>query len=94
MKDEELRILAKMIANEAYVLATPLDFEKLVKDGVLKKIGKSYYTDNVRNLPEHVSKKISSVEQTKKGTKLTFYKETKSIKKLAEDSKKWREEKT
>lgn len=91
MNDEELRILARMMANEAYALATPIDFDKLVKDGVLKRIGKSYYTDNVRNLPEHVSKKISSIEQTKKGKKLIFYKETKSIKKLAEDFKKWRD---
>jgi len=74
MNDEELRIMAKMIANEAYALATPIDFDKLVKDGVLKRIGKSYYTDDLRNLPAHVSKKISSVEQTKKGTKLTFTK--------------------
>lgn len=83
--------MAKMIANEAYALATPIDFEQLLRTGVLKKIGKAYYADNIRNLPERVSKKISSVEQTKKGTKLTFYGEIKSVKKIAEDLKKWRD---
>ena len=91
MKEEELKVLAKLVANEAHALATPIDFDKLVKDGVLMRTGKSYYTDNVRSLPEHVAKKISSIEQTKKGTKLTFYKETKSMKKVAEDFKRWRE---
>lgn len=91
MNYEELRIMAKMIANEAHALATPIDFDLLLKTGVLNKIGKTYYTDNVRSLPEYVAKKISSAEQTKNGTKLTFYKETKSVKKIAEDLKKWRD---
>jgi hypothetical protein len=87
---EEARIMAKGIAKEAHALATPIDFEKLVGDGVLKRHGKSYYTDNLHSLPEHVAKKIKSIAQTKKGIKLSFYKETKSIKKLAEKTKKWR----
>ncbi len=91
MNDEELRIMAKMVANEAHAMATPINIASLLEFGVLRKIGNSYYTDNIHNLPEHVSKKISSVTNTKQGMKLTFYKESKSLKKLAEDLKKWRD---
>lgn len=90
MNDEREKIMTKQqVAEEAHALATPLDFENLVATGVLKQIGKSYYTDNIHTLPEHVVKKISSTEHTKKGIKLSFYKETKSIKNLAEKTKKW-----
>ena len=91
MNDEKLRVLAKKVANEALALSTPIDFDKLVKGGLLKRIGKSYYADNIRKLPKRVAKKILSMEQTKKGTKLIFYKETKSIKKLANNLKQWRD---
>lgn len=91
MNEDEKRIMAKRVADEVYALATPIDLEKLVSDGVLKKYGKSYYTDNLHDLSELVRKKISSITKTKKGMKLSFYKETRSMKKLAEKTKKWRD---
>jgi hypothetical protein len=90
VNEKELRALAKLVANEAHALATPSDFEELEKARLLRKIGKSYYTDNVRNLPEHVAKTISSFEQTKRGFKLTFHKQSRSMKRLSEESKGWR----
>lgn len=74
MNDEEIRKMAEKIEKETEIMSTPIDFEQLEKDGLIKKVGKSYYTDNIHNLPEHVSKKITSSETTKNGTKLTFYK--------------------
>lgn len=87
MRDEERSKLAKAVANEAHILSTPIDFDQLIKDGLIKKIGNSYYTENVRALPDNVAKKIKSVTSTKNGMKLTFYKETKAIIKLAKDTK-------
>ena len=81
MNDEDLK---KKLASEVIMHATPIDFAKLIKDGVIKQIGKSYYTDNIHKLPYHVAQRIKSMAGTKKGTKLTFYKVTKSIKKTAE----------
>ena len=68
--------------------ATPIDFAKLIKDGVIKQIGKSYYTDNIHKLHENVRKKINSMAETKNGIRLTFYKVTKTDIKKAEELKK------
>jgi hypothetical protein len=81
MNDEELR---KEVANKILLYATPIDFAQLIKDGVLKQIGKSYYADNIHKLPDDVIQKIKSVTPTKNGAKLTFCKVTKSIKEIAE----------
>jgi hypothetical protein len=91
VNNEELRSMARKLANEAHALATPIDLPELRSTGVLKKIGNSYYTDNIHNLPENVSKKISAVAKTRHGFRLTFYKETKSVRGLAEDLKEWRD---
>ncbi len=85
MNDEDLK---KKLASEIIKYATPTDLAQLIKDGVIKQIGKSYYTDNIHKLPDDVAKRVKSTVQTKKGTKLTFYKVTKSIKKKAEKLKK------
>ncbi|MDP2842756.1 MAG: hypothetical protein Q8O06_03825 [Acetobacterium sp.] len=90
MANEEREKMRKMLAQEAHILSTPIDFDQLIKDGLLKKIGKSYYVDNIHDLPENVGKRITSVSQTKNGTKVTFSKETKSMKKLADKSEKYR----
>ena len=86
MNEEDLKkmITKEKIASEIIMHATPIDFDQLIKDGVIKQIGKSDYTDNMQKLPYHVAQKIKSVGETKNGLKLTFYKETKSIKKSAE----------
>jgi hypothetical protein len=84
---DELARMRSEWADELKIMATPIDFEQLIKDGLIKRIGKSYYTDSIPNLPEAVAKKIKHISPTKNGEKLTFYKETQKIKKLAEDTK-------
>jgi len=92
MNDEEITKIRKEVAEVAHTLATPIDFDTLVIDGLLKKVGTSYYTENIHALPKNVSKKIKTANQTKNGLKLTFYKETKSMKKLAEKTKHLRDD--
>lgn len=91
MNDEEVEKMRKMLAKESNIMSTPIDFDQLIKDGLLKKIGKSYYTDNIHNLPENVRKRITSVSETKNGIRVTFSKETKSMKKLADKFEKYRD---
>lgn len=79
MDDEMLYNARNKLAAEAQALATPIDFDHLMEDGLIKKIGNSYYTDNIHGLPEIVTKKIQSFKQTRNGLKLTFYKETKAL---------------
>ena len=91
MTNEEISKLAKKVANDAHILSTPMDLDQLLEDGLLKKIGNSYYTDNIHALPDLVVKKVKSSTPTQNGIKLTFYKETKSIQKLADRTKHLRE---
>jgi hypothetical protein len=91
MNDEELEKITKMVANESHIMSTPIDFDQLIRDGLLKRIGKSFYTENSHDLPENVRKRITSVNKTKNGIKVTFSKETKSMKKLADKSKQYRD---
>lgn len=91
MNDEELKKMRKKLANEYHIMSIPIDFDQLIKDGLLKKIGKSYYTDSIHNLPENVSKRIISTSMTKNGIKVTFSKETKSMKKMADKLEKYRD---
>ena len=87
MNDEDLK---KELVREIIIQVTPIDFDKLIKDGVIKKIGKSYYTDSIRKLPADVAKKInfnSLGTKTKNGIRFSFYKDT-STKKATEDLKK------
>jgi len=91
MNDEEVEKMRKMLAKESHIMSTPIDFDQLIKDGLLKRIGKSYYVDNIHNLPENVSKRITSVSETKNGIRVTFSKETKSMKKLADKFEKYRD---
>ena len=90
MNDEEVEKMRKMLAKESHIMSTPIDFDQLIKDGLLKRIGKSYYVDNIHNLPENVSKRITSVSETKNGIRVTFSKETKSMKKMADKFEKYR----
>lgn len=55
-------------------LEKPIDFESLVEIGALIQKGKSYYLGNKDLLPDHVSKKVKSLEKNKNGLKVTFYK--------------------
>lgn len=81
MNDEEM---TREIAKSAHAFAVPIDFEKLINDGVLIKKGKSYYVIDLKALPDIVSKRLKTVTPTKNGLRVTFYKESKSLKKIAE----------
>lgn len=61
---------------------TRIDFEKLIQKGLLRKIGRSYYTDNVRGLPKAVRMKITAIAETKSGIRLTFSQSSKKAQKL------------
>jgi len=91
MKDTKSESLKRSTANQAHILATPIDFNKLVEEGALKKIGQSYYINNLQKIPSQVSYMVSAIEKNKNGFKLTFYKEKKQIKRPAEDSKELRD---
>lgn len=80
MNDEEM---AKEIAKSAQAFSEPIDFEKLIADGLLTRKGKSYYVSDLKVLPENVSKRIKQAVPTKNGLRVTFHKESKSLKKLA-----------
>ena len=71
MNEEEL-------AKSAQAFAEPIDFEKLLEEGLLVKKGKSFYAPKIHALPENISMRIKEAVPTKNGLRVTFYKETKS----------------
>jgi hypothetical protein len=81
MDDEEA---IREIARSAQAYAEPIDFDKLIKDGLLIKKGRSFYIRNLETLPEKVSKRIKSAVITKDGLRVTFHKESKALKRIAE----------
>jgi len=81
---EEINEIKKILGNELRIMSTPIDFDRLVEDGILKQNGKSYYVKNIPDLPEEVSRRVESFVYTKNGIKVTFTRATKSMKKLAE----------
>ena len=62
MNNEEVTKIIKEVAEVAHTLATPIDFDMLAIDGLLKKVGTSYYTENIHALPKNVSKKIKTAK--------------------------------
>lgn len=40
----------------------PIDFEALVRDGTLTKVGAWWAVTNIKTLPEHVSAKVSEMK--------------------------------
>lgn len=67
-------------------LAEPIDFDQLIRDGVLQKSGAWYKVLDYKRLPKHASKKIRAAQLNPDGTvaKLKFAKVTKSFQKLAD----------
>ena len=57
---------------EMLLLATPIDFVALERDGILRKVGDWYEVPDVHKLPEHVSKRISTHRQLRKGLRVKF----------------------
>lgn len=84
MDNEEM---AREIAKSAQAFAEPIDFERLIKEGLLIKKGRSFYVPDLKALPEKVSKRIKVATPTKDGLRVTFHKESKSLKKLAQSLK-------
>ncbi|WLI16616.1 hypothetical protein [Pseudomonas wuhanensis] len=75
--------MAREIAKSAQAFAEAIDFDKLIKDGLLIRKGKSFYATDLKALPETVSRRIKEISATKDGLRVSFYKESKSLKKLA-----------
>lgn len=54
-------------------MKTPIDFDSLIAEGVLKKSGKYYVVQDMNRLPETARKKIVEMEILKSGgTKVKF----------------------
>ncbi len=83
MDEKKVNELGKMVANKAHALSMPLDFDALISKGILKQVGKSYYVESLKRLPEEVRKRIKNVSKGRYGIRVEFYKETKSMAKLA-----------
>lgn len=75
--------MIKKIAESAQAFAEPIDFEKLIKEGILIIKGRSFYVQDIHHLPKKVSKRIKQAVPTKNGIRVTFHKESKKLKKLA-----------
>lgn len=78
---------AQKLARSAEAHSKPIDFEQLLRDGLLIQKGKSYYVPDLKALPEDVALRIKGVSQTKNGTRVTFSKESKSAEKLVRQLK-------
>lgn len=63
-------------------LATPIDFEQLIRDGILEKDGAWYKVHNFKRLPRHASIKVKTMETGPKGLRVKFRPITKSTLKL------------
>ena len=50
------------VMSQLQRLATPIDFDALVAEGVLRKVGASYEVLNPKRLPEHVSAQATGVK--------------------------------
>ena len=77
VNNEELR---KFVIKQMKEVTRPLNLEKLIQDGVLVKKGNRYYV--LKKLPKHAKQRIKSWGDTKKGSWVTFYKDTKSMEKM------------
>ena len=81
MNKEEI---IKELAKHAKACSEPLNLEKLLEKGLIIQKGKSYYVPNMHKLPEDIRKRINSMNFTKNGVRVTFIKETKKMKNLAD----------
>lgn len=82
MNEDEM---TKEIAESVQAFTEPIDFGKLLEEGLLIKKGRSYYAPDIHKLPKNVSKRLKTVATTKDGIRVTFHKESKSLKKLADE---------
>ena len=86
MDEENYEEMREKLIDKIHSVATPIDFKDLIKRGVLKQVGKSYYFKdgkNVHDLPKEAVDKINTISDGRYGKKVTFYKDTKAMKTLA-----------
>lgn len=79
-KNKENEIKRRELSDTVKIFLEPLSYDDLVNNGTLQKINRSYYCNNLRELPENVLIKISDYKITDKGIKLKFYKVTSKMK--------------
>lgn len=76
--------MARELVKAAQAFTEPLNLEPLLKKGILKKKGRSYYVHDMNLLPEKARRRVKTITQTKEGMRVTFHKEKKSLKKVVE----------
>jgi hypothetical protein len=61
--------------------ATPIDFDQLIADGVLRKHGKRYELLDLTRLPDHARRKIRIITTSSKAPNpvISFYKPSKQV---------------
>jgi hypothetical protein len=91
MNNKKIVNIKKMLANESHAFSVPIDYEGLIEQGLLKKVGKSYYVDNPASLPGEIAKRIKTISNGRHGKRVTFYKETKTMKNMADKFKQFRD---
>lgn len=91
MDENELNKIRKMVANESHRFSTSVDIEALIKKGIVKQVGKSYYVESIHLLPEEARKKLKSANKGRHGIKVEFIKGSKSMAKLADKFKQFRD---
>lgn len=77
-------ITKEELRDRIKVLTTPIDFDALIKSGVLEKKGARYKVIKWNELPPHATGKIKTVTQSDKGTFVTFYPVDKKLAKVVE----------
>lgn len=78
---------AQKLTQSAEAHSKPINFEQLLRDGLLIQKGKEYYAPDLHALPKDIALRIKDVTHTQNGTKVTFSKESKSAEKLARQLK-------
>lgn len=72
--------------EQAKKLATPIDFDTLIAQGVLEKKGAWYKVLDWDKLPEHAKEKVKAIEggPDGKNTLVKFSKDTKTARKIVD----------
>lgn len=86
MDEENYEEMRKNLIEKIHSVATPIDFKSLIKRGILKQIGKSYYLQDgktIEDLSKEARDKLNTISEGRYGIKVTFYKDSKAMKNLA-----------
>lgn len=91
MNNDELKNIVKMLANHSHAASIVIDYDDLVNKGILNLVGKSYYVDRLDSLPIGIRGRVVSYSKGKYGMKVVFSKDSKAMKKLADEYKPFRD---